>query len=251
MSKKLAEGCDVLVLDVKTGNGAFMAELEDARELAQAMIAAGQAMGRRVAAHLTDMSQPLGVAIGNANEVAEAITALRGEGCPADLWLVTRELTATMLRLAGLETNDHDASARVDRALEDGSALAVLCRMIEAQGGDPRIADDLARLPTAPQREEILAPRAGWLNAVACREIGLAAVELGAGRATMEEAVDHGVGLSWLARLGEPVEAGQPLFAVQWRDPERWQRARVRLQNAITIADEPIAPPPLFRERLG
>lgn len=250
MSKKLAEGCEVLVLDVKTGPGAFMDQIEGARELARTMIGAGKAMGRKVSALVTDMSQPLGVAVGNANEIAESIRALRGDGCPDDLWAVTEALTGEMLIGGGLAESAEAAGAQVREARDSGRALEVLRQMIEAQGGDPSVVDDPdGKLPDAPHTVEIGAARAGVVQSVACREVGLACVELGGGRATKDDTIDPGVGIEWLARIGQPVEAGQPLFRVRWRDEGRLARARQRLESAVTVGDAG-EPPVLLKERI-
>ena len=249
MSKKLAEGCDVLVLDLKVGSGAFMTTLPRARELARSMIGAGTAMGRKVRALVTDMDQPLGRMVGNANEVRESIDCLAGRG-PADLREVTLALTGAMLVMGEVAADDRAARAMLEGALASGAALERFRRMVEAQGGDPRVVDDPGRLPSAPHETVVTAPRAGVLARVQCREVGLAAVELGAGRATADEAVDPGVGLEVCARRGDRVVAGQPLVRVAWRDGTRRDRALARLAGAFEIADAAPELPPLVHETL-
>lgn len=234
MSKKLGEGAEVLVLDIKTGNGAFMAEEAQARELGKLMVALGREMGRKVAALLTDMSQPLGWAIGHANEVAESIDCLKGEW-PADLKAVTYALTGRMLVEGGLAKNMADATAQMDKAIANGSALERLRQLIEAQGGEPRVIDSTKYLPLAPSEAVVTAPQSGYLSGFATREIGIALAVLGGGRQTKEDKVDHGVSFWVHHKLGDKVEAGEPMFTVRYRKGTAWQQARPMLEGAITI----------------
>jgi pyrimidine-nucleoside phosphorylase/thymidine phosphorylase len=249
MSKKLAEGIDALVLDVKVGSGAFMKTLDDARALARALAAIGRGMGKRVSALLTDMSQPLGRAVGNALEVAETIELLRGAG-PADLRELTLELTGEMLVLGGLEEARPAARARAARAIADGSGLAKLAEIVEAQGGDARALADPGRLPRAPRTYDVPAPAAGVIAAVDAQALGLAAVALGAGRARVEDRVDPAVGLVVHRRIGDPVARGEPLCTVHEGDRSE-PRARVtaRIEAAFRVGRAG-APPPLVLERL-
>jgi pyrimidine-nucleoside phosphorylase/thymidine phosphorylase len=251
MSKKLAEGIDGLVLDVKVGSGAFMKTREDARALARTLAAIGRGMGKAVSAFLTDMSQPLGRAVGNALEVVETVELLRGGG-PADLREVTVELTAEMLVLARVAADRPAARRRVEAALADGSGLARLEDIVRAQGGDPAALRDPARLPRAPRTYEVRAPAAGVLEAVDAEAIGLAAVALGAGRARVDDRVDPAVGLVVHRRIGDRLERGEPLCTVHEGDRSA-PRADVaaRLAAAFRIGAGPAAPPPLVLEAPG
>jgi len=252
MSKKLAEGIDGLVLDVKVGAGAFMKSLADARALAASLAAIGRAMGKQVTALLTAMDEPLGRTVGNALEVVETIELLRGGG-PADLRTVTVELTAEMLLLAGVAGELPAARAAVERAMQDGRGLAKLAEIVEAQGGDPEAVRDPERLPRAPARYEVPAPAGGWVTAIDGEAVGLAAVALGAGRAKVEDAVDPAVGLEVLKKVGERVEAGEPICRVH-EGPRSEPRPAMtaRLQRAWRLeGSPPPAAPPLVRERLA
>jgi pyrimidine-nucleoside phosphorylase/thymidine phosphorylase len=249
MSKKLAEGIDALVLDVKVGAGAFMKTADDARALARTLAAIGRGMGKRVSAFLTDMSQPLGRTVGNALEVAEVVELLRGGG-PADLRALTVELTAEMLVLGGVARDRVEAGRAVEAAIADGRGLAKLEEIVRAQGGDPTVLRDPARLPRAPRTWELGAPAAGFLQAIDTEAVGLAAVALGAGRARVEDRVDPAVGLVVHRRLGERVERGEPLCTVHEGDRSE-PRARVaaRLEAAFRIGAAAVTPPPLVLER--
>jgi pyrimidine-nucleoside phosphorylase len=239
MSKKLAEGCDALVLDIKVGNGAFMATPEQARRLARTMIALGSAMDRRVATLLTDMDQPTGRAIGNACEVIEAVECLRGEWPSDDLKVVTTELAITMLQLAGVEKSRRGASDRLARALETGAALERFRALVEAQGGDPRVIDDPRRLKLAPRQAVIAAPRAGHVAGFDTRGIGLAACALGAGRATKESAIDPSVSLWMNVKRGDRVAKGDALITVRYRKESAWNEVRAGLAACVRIEVEP------------
>ncbi len=249
MSKKLAEGIDALVLDVKVGSGAFMKDLAGARALARTLAAIGRGTGKKVSALLTDMSQPLGRAVGNALEVVETVELLRGGG-PADLREVTVELTAEMLVLGGVAADRAAARARVEGAIADGRGLAKLEEIVRAQGGDPLALRDPARLPRAPRTYEVGAPAAGVVQAVDGEAIGLAAVALGAGRARVEDRVDPAVGLVVRKRIGERVEKGEPLCTVHEGDrSEARPRVTARVEAAFRIGPGAAAPPPLLLER--
>ena len=248
MSKKLAEGCDALVLDVKTGNGAFMARPSDALRLARTLVRIGRGMGRRVSAMVTDMSQPLGRAVGNANEVAESIACLKGAG-PSDLMTVTRALVVRMLTLTRTSRSEAEAGRRVDQALESGAALEKFRALIEAQDGDPRCIDDPSRLPRAPKVQMINAPRSGYLGCVDTRSIGTAAMILGAGRAVAGDDIDPAVGLLMKVKVGERLSRGQPIIELHYRDRTRFEQARALLKKSLPIVDEPVRPPRLIRRR--
>jgi len=250
MSKKLAEGIDGLVLDVKTGDGAFMKTIEDSRLLARTMCESGARMGKRVTALLTRMDQPLGRAVGNAVEVEEAIACLRGEG-PSDLMDLAIELAAEMVLLGGAATTLDEARNRCRQVLGDGSALERFRRVIEAQGGDPRVCDRPDRLPRARLRLEVAAPRSGYVTQARAMPIGVAAMLLGAGRARMNDAVDHAVGVILHKKLGDPVTAGEPLLTLHANEESRVEQTRNLILQAYEISDEPPAAVPLIVERMA
>ena len=229
MSKKIAEGTSALVLDVKVGTGAFMKSQEAARELAETMVALGEEHQVRTRALLTAMDVPLGRAVGNAVEVAEAVAALQGNG-PADLMEVTLALARQMLALVGL---DVDPAA----AIADGRALAAYRAMVRAQGGDPD-----APLPQAALTRVVPAPASGWLTGLDALKVGTAAWRLGAGRARKEDAVSAAAGVICLAKPGESVQVGQPLLELRADEQERFGPALAALHDAITISQD--GPPP-------
>ncbi|MGH9052227.1 MAG: thymidine phosphorylase [Acidimicrobiia bacterium] len=248
MSKKLAEDLRGLVLDVKVGRGAFMKEEASARELAQTMVELGKSHGTPVVALLTAMDQPLGREVGNAGEIAESLEVLRGGG-PADLLEVVFRLGEEMLVLAGVAADREGARARLEQAVRSGRALEKLAQVVEAQGGDPRVVEDPGRLPRAPETEELVAPRGGYVTECDALLIGLAAMRLGAGRERKDDEVDHRVGVALLAKRGDRVEPGEPLALVGWADPERRGAAWELLEQAWRIDDEqPIEAPLLIGE---
>ncbi|MBI5068438.1 MAG: thymidine phosphorylase [Deltaproteobacteria bacterium] len=252
MSKKLAEGIDGLVLDVKVGRGAFMKRREEAGLLARTLAGIGRAMGKRVTVLLTDMEQPLGLAVGNALEAAEAVELLRGGG-PPDLREVTLALCAEMLLLAGVETGGAAARRRVERAVADGSALERFRRIVEDQGGDPRAVDDLARLPRAPVQRDVPATAAGVVQAIDAEAIGLAAMSLGAGRVRVEDRVDPAVGVVLRHKVGEAVERGAPLATLHAarQGGEPVEAVAARVAAAYRLGPDPASPGPLVLERIG
>jgi thymidine phosphorylase len=229
MSKKIAEGTSALVLDVKVGTGAFMKSQDQARELAETMVALGEEHQVRTRALLTAMDVPLGHAVGNAVEVAESVAALQGNG-PADLMEVTLALARQMLALVGL---DADPAA----AIADGRALAAYRAMVRAQGGDPD-----APLPQAAHTQVLAAPTSGWLTSLDALKVGTAAWRLGAGRARKEDAVSAAAGVICLAKPGEAVQAGQPLLELRADEPERFGPALAAVAGAIAISRD--GPPP-------
>jgi pyrimidine-nucleoside phosphorylase len=249
MSKKLAEGIDALVLDVKVGNGAFMDDEARARQLARTMIAIGRAHDRTVVARLTAMDRPLGHSIGNALEVEEAIAALHGGG-PADLREVTVALAAEMLMLGGRADSLEDGAARARTALDEGRALDKMREVIEAQGGNPSVLDDPAILPQAEVQLVFEAPQEGTILAMDTRAIGVAAVELGAGRATLGARIDPSAGFHLTAKPGDRVERGQPLATIHARTNALAEQAARRLQAAIRIGEGDATPLPLLGERI-
>jgi pyrimidine-nucleoside phosphorylase len=236
LSKKLAEGIDALVLDVKVGRGAFMKTPERARELAEALVRVGTQAEKRVSALLTDMDAPLGNAVGNAIETREAIDVLRGEG-PDDVVEITVALGAEMLALAGL-AEPAEARSRMLEAIGSGAGARVFERMIEAQRGDPRVVEDPTRLPRTDHSVELESDVSGVVTAIDALEVGLTAVAMGAGRTRTDQAVDHAVGIELCCARGEEVEAGQPLALLHLRDPEQAEAHAVRLRAAITVDPE-------------
>jgi pyrimidine-nucleoside phosphorylase len=245
MSKKIAGGAQAIVLDVKVGRGAFMETLEMARELASMMEKIGELAGRRTVCLLSDMNQPLGNAVGNAIEVAEALETLHGYG-PEDLREHCLHVSAHMLRI-GNRAGDLDEGRRLaETALADGSAFEKFRTLVEVQGGDVSYVDKPERLPRATLIEPVPSPRGGWLKQVDARAIGEAAVALGAGRAKKTDAIDHAVGLVIPRKVGERVEAGGHLFTIHSNDPQKLAEARRQVLAAHIIADEPTPPLPLF-----
>jgi pyrimidine-nucleoside phosphorylase len=245
MSKKIAEGIDALVLDVKTGSGAFMKTEADSRRLAESLVSIGNASGVRTEAVITAMDTPLGYAVGNALEVAECIDVLKGNG-PADLIDVSVELAARMLVLGKVATDRADADRQVRDAIASGAALDRFRRIVEAQGGDPRVIDDGGRLPRAPERFMFTADRAGVIYRLDAELAGRASVALGAGRDRVEDPVDAAVGIVVKVKPGSEVRSGDPLLELHYRDRWRLDAALVLARQAVTIRDERPAPRPLI-----
>jgi len=236
MSKKLAEGLNGLVLDVKTGSGAFMVDVEDALALAQTMIELGEAHGCRTTALLTAMDRPLGRAVGNALEIEECILTLQGEG-PSDLVEVILALGSEMLLSAGVAGDRAEARGRLEDALASGKALERLAALIEAQGGNPAIIDDPAVLPQAEEIEVLEASAAGVVQSVEPRRIGLAVIELGGGRQRLDEDIDPSVGFVVSVKPGDRVAAGEAIASVFARDAEGIRAGRAALEEAIVIGE--------------
>ena len=236
MSKKLAGGADAIVLDVKVGDGAFMKTLDEARVLAEQMREIGIRAGREVTCLLTDMDQPLGRAVGNALEVEEARDTVRGDG-PADFAELVLDACARLLAYSDLGIDAEEGRRRAEAAVEDGSALAAYERWIVAQGGDP----DPAALERAPIRRPVSAPRDGVVTRVGALAVGLAAMELGAGRRTKTDPIDHAVGVLCFAKRGDPVLAGDDLAEIHARDAAAAEAAATAVLAAYAIGDE--APP--------
>ena len=237
VSKKVAEGIGQLVLDVKCGAGAFMRSEDDALRLASTLVELAENEGVETAALVTGMEAPLGRTVGNALEVREAVACLRGEG-PEDLRQVTLALAAELLALAAGDDRD-EARDRLAGHLDDGSAAERFARLVERQGGDPAVVAEPDRLPSAPLREEHRASGTGWIAAMDAREIGLAGVELGAGRRTRGAEIDPSVGFEMLVRPGDRVEEGQPLVRIHAADEDDAAAARRRLRRAVEIVSEP------------
>jgi pyrimidine-nucleoside phosphorylase len=238
MSKKLAEGLDALVLDVKVGLGAFMKDIESARELATTMVGIGAAHGVGVTAFLTSMDQPLGREVGNANEMRESVDVLLGRG-PEDLTELVFELAAEMLVVGGVATGHADALATLHRAVDSGDALR-----------DPAALTDWSLLPQARSTKTISASSGGWVARCDAMRIGTAAMRLGAGREVAEDEIDHGVGISVLAKVGDEVRPGDPLAEIAFNDDARLAAAEELLADAWTITSEAVTPAPLILETI-
>ncbi|WP_437625811.1 thymidine phosphorylase [Sorangium sp. So ce1151] len=249
LSKKLAEGIDALVLDVKVGRGAFMKTLDDARALGTALVRVGTAAGKRVSALLTDMSAPLGRTVGNAIETREAIEVLHGQG-PADLVACTLALAEEMLIAGGAAASAAEARVKLEAAIASGAAAEVLARMIAAQKGDPAVVQDPGRLPSAPVVVEVAAQDEGYVVAVDPLEIGLSAVALGAGRTRADQRVDPAVGIELAAVRGDRVDRGAPLARVHARGADDARAAAARVRAAFQLGPAPAGAPALVLERI-
>lgn len=249
MSKKLAEGIDALVLDCKVGHGAFMKTHQQALDLGHAIRAIGHRADKAVTVVVTDMDAPIGRAVGNGLEVAESIAILRGEG-PADSRELTVCLGAEMLLCGGVVNNAEEGAERMSRALDDGSALDLFRRLVEAQDGDPRVVDDPEGvLPKARHRTPVRAPRSGCVAAIGAEDVGIAALVLGAGRRRKEDTVDPAVGVEMAVRVGDSVAAGDPL-AFMIHNDRGVEEAQHRLLGAFCIDDEVTAPSTRIHEVL-
>ncbi len=247
MSKKIAAGANVIVLDVKVGQGAFVKDEEEALHLARLMIRIGQNAGRKMAAIVSDMNQPLGRAVGNALEVREALETLQGRG-PEDFVALVRTVAGWMLFLSGRARSPEEGQVLADAALASGQALATFRAFVAAQGGDPRYVDDPDLLPKARLVRTVLAPRSGYIAALNAMEVGMAAVLLGAGRSKKGDPIDHAVGIVLEAKVGARVEAGDPLFTVHANDERALNEATQRVLDAYTWSDQPVEPPPLIKQ---
>jgi pyrimidine-nucleoside phosphorylase len=236
MSKKIAEGIDALVLDVKTGSGAFMKTEADSRKLAESLVSIGNASGVKTEAVITAMDAPLGRAVGNALEVVECIDVLKGGG-PQDLVDVSIELTARMLVLGRVADDFADAEEQARDAIASGAGLDRFRKIIEAQGGDPRVVDDADRLPHVADRYVVRAARGGYVTGVDAELVGRASVVLGAGRDRVEDPVDFAVGITLNAKPGDQVRAGDAVLELHYRDPRRLEAATALAARAVTIDD--------------
>jgi thymidine phosphorylase len=248
MSKKLAEGLDALVLDVKVGLGAFMESLEDARDLAEKMVEIGSRTGVPTVALLTAMDSPLGNEVGNASELRESMDVLRGGG-PPDLVEVTMALGVEMLIAAGITTCDPDARHRLAESISSGRAMELFAAVIEAQGGDPRVIEDDSILARADRTHALTADRDGVVTGCHARKVGVAAMRLGAGRERKEDTIDPGVGITVEAKPGDSVREGETLATLRYRHPARLQEALRVLDGAFTIG-ESFAPTPMIIGRI-
>lgn len=240
MSKKLAAGADVIVLDVKCGDGSFMKTLDDARELATEMVEIGKMAGRKTVAVITDMDEPLGHAVGNALEVKEAIATLHGEH-KSELLELCLTLGACILTQAGLAADDAAARAMLEQTIADGSALKKLAEFVAAQDGDPAAIYDPALLPAAPVQMEVPSPASGYVRHIAATDVGLVSMRLGGGRATKDSTIDYGVGIVLHKKVDEPVAAGESLATIHAADEAAARKAVAELTACYTIT--PDAPP--------
>lgn len=240
MSKKIAAGADAIVLDVKTGDGAFMKTQEDAEELAHAMVRIGNHVGRKTIAIISDMSQPLGFAIGNALEVKEAIETLQGKG-PKDLTELVLTLGSQMVILAGKAKTSEEAKEMLLDAIHSGKALAKFKEFLANQGGDASIVDDLTKLPQAKYKIELPAKQSGYISKMVADEIGVASMILGAGRATKEDVIDLAVGLVLHKKVGDKVEEGESILTI-YSNRENVEDVKQKLYDNIFIADTATAP---------
>ena len=249
MSKKLSEGIDGLVLDVKFGNGAFMEKIDEARALAEAMCAIGRGLGKDVRALLTRMDQPLGRAVGNAVEIAECVECLRGDG-PADLMELSIELAAEMVLMGGKAESLDQARDHCRLMVDNGNALDRFRRLVIAQGGDPAAIDDLSMLPQPKGSIEVDSKHAGYVQSLAARPIGHATMLLGAGRARVDSKIDPAVGVSLHKKIGDRVEAGEPLCTVLVNEAPSYHDALELIGNAYRIGPDPVTPEPMIFDRI-
>ena len=239
MSKKLAEGIDALVLDVKTGSGAFMKGEKDAAFLAELMVETGERMGKKVVALITDMDQPLGRMIGNALEVVEVVEVLRGEG-PEDLRQLCIELAGWMLHLGGVADEVEDGKTQSEKLIASGKGLDRFRQMVELQGGDPRVVDDAKKLPQARHTTIVSSPKNGYLASLQCEQVGTACVILGGGRERKEDSVDPAVGIVLHKKVGDAVSVGETLATIHYNAETRAARAQQLLEASYQIADLPV-----------
>jgi len=245
MSKKIAAGANGIVLDVKVGQGAFMQTEEEALELATLMVSIGTTLGRKVRALISDMSQPLGRAVGNALELREAIDTLCGQG-PADFRQHCLALAGQMLVVAGRVEDDATSEEELAHLLDAREALSTFRTWIAAQGGDVAYVDDPSRLPAAKISRDLPSPRTGYVAALDAREVGLTSMLLGGGRAKKGDVIDHAVGVVLHAKIGDHVEKGQPLLTVHANDEGKLAGAQQRLLAAYEWSNDPVEPPPLI-----
>jgi pyrimidine-nucleoside phosphorylase/thymidine phosphorylase len=251
MSKKLAEGIDALVLDVKTGSGAFMKSEKDAAFLAELMVETGERMGKRTVALITDMDQPLGNMIGNALEVVEVVDILRGDG-PEDLRDLCLELAGWMLHLGGVSKTVSDGKQESAKLISSGQALERFRQMVELQGGDPRVIDDPKGLPQAQHSRQVLCAKSGYISSLQCEQIGTACVILGGGRERKEDSVDPAVGIVLHRKVGDLVTAGEPFATIHYNSESRVAGAQQLLEESCRISDSPpIEKRPLIHQVIG
>ena len=247
MSKKLASGSDAIVLDVKTGNGAFMKEYDDAVALAKEMVSIGTMAGKKTAAVITDMDQPLGYAVGNSLEVIEAIETLDGNG-PEDFTEVVFALGSVMLQFAGKATDDADARRQMNKVIADGSAKKKLAEFVEAQGGDPAPVFDTSLFPVADNVTLVTAENSGYVHRILAENIGIACMSLGGGRETKESEIDLSVGIVLKKKNGDAVNTGDTLAVIYGNDLEKMKRASELISGAYEIETTPAEKSPVVRQ---
>ncbi len=240
MSKKLAEGIDALVLDVKAGSGSFMKHDEDAAQVAKLMVETGRRMGKKTVALITDMDQPLGCNVGNALELEEAIAVLRGGG-PEDLRQLCLELVGWMFHLGGRVVSVEEGKRLGIELIRSGKAFDRFRQMVGLQGGDVKAVDDPSRLPKAQDKLDVASPKTGYVTSIQCEAIGKATVILGGGREAEGDAVDPAVGIVLHKKVAQPVKAGEPLCAIHFNSQARLERARPLIEQSFQIADAPPA----------
>lgn len=247
ISKKVAGGADAIVLDVKVGSGAFMKTEADARRLAHELTAVGAALGRRVLCLMSDMEQPLGMAVGNTLEVREAVATLRGEG-PAALTELCHVFGAKMLVLGEKAANEVEARAMLREAIDSGRALECFRQWVAAQGGDPRVADDPSLMPLSPMVREVRAEAPGYVARFDAEGVGRSAMVLGAGREHVDDVIDFGAGLQLACRVGDLIEAGDLLCTMYAASESLLDLGEERFRHSVFFAQEPVVAPPLFHE---
>ena len=250
MSKKIASGADAIALDVKVGRGAFMRNLEEANELAEVMVAIGKLSGRRVIAVLSQMDQPLGVAVGNALEMKEAIEMLNGSG-PDDFHVHCIDLSAYMLILGKKAADLESGRKMAQEALDNGSALKKFKELIQSQHGDVSVIEQPELLPAAQLVIPITADSAGWVKVVDAQAVGESSVEIGAGRAKKGDIIDQAVGIMVRVKVGDKIKAGQTLFDVHVNDRKAFETVFQKLKTSVEISEEPVEPPPYFWGVIG
>lgn len=250
MSKKIAAGAQAILLDVKVGDGAFMKTLDEARTLANLMVEIGRLAGRRVAAMLSDMNQPLGYAVGNALELMEAIETLHGAG-PADFREHCLAAAAYLVKMGGLAETDSQARVMAESALDSGNAWRRFHAMVAVQGGDVKFIEEPTRLPITSIIQVVQAPASAYLHTLRARPVGEAVVALGGGRARKGDAIDHAVGIMVHRKVGDWVEKGQPVYTIFANDSQRLEEAQAILAGAVAWSDEAVQPLPLFYDWIG
>ncbi len=249
VSKKLASGADAVVLDVKYGDGAFMKNIEDARRLAETMVEIGNRAGRRFRALLTSMEQPLGYAVGNSLEVVEAVETLKGNG-PSDLTEISLKLAGLMVAMAGLADDPETGETMVRQALSNGNALTKFTQWVAAQGGNPKIVRDYSLFAQARVVRPVTAEDEGWVERIDCRELGLIAMGLGAGRNRLEDRIHPEVGVRFFPKIGTYLKPGDVVAEIHARSEADAAIAKKRLKTCIHLAAQPVRPEPLIKEMI-
>lgn len=237
MCKKLAEGIDALVLDVKTGSGAFMKDHEDAKKLANLMVGIGNRQNKMTRALITDMNQPLGRMLGNSLEVMEAVDVLKGNG-PNDVKQICREISSHMLQLAGVEKSLDECRKKYDDEISSGRALEKFVEMVELQGGDAKVIHDTKRLPSSKFKFEFISVESGHVTQIDCEKVGWALVSLGAGRKAQTDRIDFGVGMEWNVRLGDKIEKGDAIAIIHYDDKNRLSLALELLNDSVRVGEK-------------